>query len=230
MPQFLGFLADRGYAVAAIDYRLAPKHTWPAPQEDVFKALQYLADNAARLGIDPSRFALFGRSAGGQIASASALNLQDSRIRAVIAFYSPFDMRFAWKYGEPDDVLNSLSLLRDYLGGTPEEQPQGYESASAYLRIDGSRSVPFLLVHGKMDTLVWVRQSQRFATKLAQLGQPQSYVELGWGTHAFDHNLHGPSGQISTFAVTRFLRDAFREKDAADARPETSSGPNALPR
>jgi len=197
-------LAHRGYAVAALEYRLAPRWRWPAQREDVLAALAFLKQRAATLGIDPSRFVLLGRSAGGHIAEASACFLPDPAIRGCVAFYAPADMNFAYRYSDENDILHSPKLLRDFLGGTPEQAPANYDSASA-IRFVKSATPPTLLLHGIPDPLVWFRQSERLAATLASARTPHLLVALPWATHAFDYNFNGPSGQVSTFAVDYFL-------------------------
>ncbi|MDD5201462.1 MAG: alpha/beta hydrolase, partial [Terrimicrobiaceae bacterium] len=66
------WLAARGYAVAAVDYRLVPNGVWPDQRDDLLAAIDFLRADPARFGIDPDRVVLLGRSAGGQIASAIA--------------------------------------------------------------------------------------------------------------------------------------------------------------
>ena len=101
------WLASRGFAVAAIDYRLAPESKWPAQLDDVRAALDFLKSSAAALGINGKQFVLFGRSAGGQIATAAATGLQDSAVLGVASFYAPQDLVFAWKYADENNVLDS---------------------------------------------------------------------------------------------------------------------------
>ena len=88
---FTHWLAHQGYAVAALDYRLAPHAVWPAQRDDTVAALAYLKTHSARLGLDPTRFVLLGRSAGGNIAEAVAYTAGDPAIRGVIALYAPAD-------------------------------------------------------------------------------------------------------------------------------------------
>lgn len=198
--------AVRGWAVAAINYRLAPQHPWPAQREDVQAAIAWLKGNAEQLGLDPAKLVVVGRSAGGQIATAAAYGMRDPAIRGVIALYAPHDMKFAWGVSREDDALNSVKLMRQYLGGSPDtpERIALYESASGQL-LARSDSPSTLLIHGYPDRLVWYRHSRRLAARLVELGVPFTHVELPWATHAFDYNPDGPGGQVADAAITEFL-------------------------
>lgn len=66
-----------GAVVVSVDYRLAPETRWPGALEDCYAALCWLADNAGELGIDASRIAVAGESAGGGHAVALALHARD---------------------------------------------------------------------------------------------------------------------------------------------------------
>lgn len=65
-------------AVLSLDYRLAPEHRFPAAVEDAWGALQWLARSADTLGLDGSRLAIGGDSAGGTLAAVAALMARDA--------------------------------------------------------------------------------------------------------------------------------------------------------
>ena len=198
-------LAAEGVTVAVMAYRLAPRHPWPHQREDVVHAMTYLRSRALSLGIDPEAIYLMGRSAGGQIASACAYSLPELRIKGCILIYSPMDMVFARRYADEKDILNSLLLLRQYLGGDPEDAAENYHSASA-IDFVSANVPPTLLIHGLQDTLVWVKQSQRLAAKLTEAKALHRYIELPWATHACDHFPSTPGGQATHHAILDFLK------------------------
>ena len=197
--------ASRGYAVAAVSYRLAPHSIWPAQRDDVLAAIAWLKSHATTLGIDAKRLVLLGRSAGGQLAAAVGYGARDPAIRGVIALYAPHDMPFVWSVSRDDDALDSAKLMRQYFGGPLTESNRAlYVSASSQW-LARSDSPPTLLIHGELDTLSWDRHSERLAARLAELHVRHYYLRLPWATHGFDFNPDGPGGQLADYAIDRFL-------------------------
>jgi acetyl esterase len=85
-----------GIPVASVEYRLAPEHPFPAPQEDCYAGLAWLASHAAELGVDPERVGIIGESAGGGLAAAVALMARDlgtPRLAAQFLTYPMLDHR-----------------------------------------------------------------------------------------------------------------------------------------
>lgn len=204
LPELNSYLANRGYNVASIDYRLAPQYQNPKPVEDVKNAIQYLKTNAEKLHIDTNNFILLGRSAGAQIALLAAYTLKNENIKGVIDYYGPADMIFGYFVPSNPLVLDSHKVMEDYLGGTYKHVPANYAASSPILYAN-AQSVPTLLIHGKNDVLVSYQHSVRLNSKLNQLKVKHFFLSLPWATHGCDYNLNGPSGQLATYTVERFL-------------------------
>jgi acetyl esterase/lipase len=204
MPRQSGRLASLGYAVASIDYRLAPRWPWPAPLEDLRAAIAWLKANAGRLGLDPGNLVLLGRSAGAQIVQVAGFRDHDPAVRGIISFYGPSDLDFGYRQTVENDTIRSRALLRAYLGGTPDEQPDRYRDASG-LTFVARDSPPTLLLHGALDTLAWVRHDDRLAARLREAGVRHYFLAMPWATHGFDFNPDGPGGQLADYAVRDFL-------------------------
>lgn len=204
------YLASRGYTVAAINYRLGPEHPFPAALEDVQAAIAYLKANAAGLGLDAQHFVLLGRSAGGQLALLAAYTARDPSIRGVISLYGPADLIYAYAHPANPMVFDSRGVLEAYLGGNPDQVKSQYDAASP-INFIGADTPPTLLIHGGRDELVSPVQSERLAGALERAGRPTLLVILPWATHGCDFNFSGPCGQISTFAVERFLAQVEKQ-------------------
>jgi acetyl esterase/lipase len=207
------YLARRGYAVVSIDYRLAPEHVWPAQREDLLAALGFLRERAAPLGIDPGKFVLLGRSAGAQIATAGTYAMDDPRaegIRGVISFYTPTDFRMTWDSATQPGNLDHRLNLEWFLGGTPESAAGTYDSASAATLVRAD-APPTLILHGVLDVNVFHEHAQLLDDRLAAANVPHALVTLPWAAHAFDLvGFNTPGGQISTYAVERFVESVTR--------------------
>jgi acetyl esterase len=89
ISNYLRILAAKGYAVAGVNYTLAPGAQYPTPVRQISSALRYLSENAALLGIDPSKIVLAGDSAGAQIAAQIALVISQPEYAQRAGFAAP---------------------------------------------------------------------------------------------------------------------------------------------
>ncbi len=205
-------LADSGYAVASIDYALAPRHRFPAALEDVRAAVDWLRARADALGVDADRVVLYGRSAGGHLALLAAYRFRESFVRGVVSLYAPTDLHWSWAHPTNPMVFDTPGTLRAFLGGAPgdsESMHRRYTEASPIAHVHPG-APPTLLVHGGRDELVSARQSERLADRLSRAGVPHLALMLPWATHGCEASLAGPSGQLTEFAVRRFLAAVLR--------------------
>ena len=87
-------------AVVSVDYRMAPEHVFPAAYEDSLAAVHWVRANANMLRVDPSRMAVGGDSAGGNLAAAVALALRDAgpKLKAQILVYPATDLSMSGDY------------------------------------------------------------------------------------------------------------------------------------
>ncbi|HUQ61976.1 alpha/beta hydrolase [Lentzea sp.] len=122
--QVLRLADELGIVIVSVDYRLAPEHPFPAPLEDCYAALEWVAEKAAELGIDPDRLGIAGESAGGGLAAATALLARD-RGGPGLCFQ-------LLGIPELDDRLATESM-RDYVDTPLWNRPNAIYSWTAYL-------------------------------------------------------------------------------------------------
>ena len=201
--KFSCYMAARGYSVITIDYRHAPKYKFPQQLEDVKTALQYIRDRAIDLEIDLDKMAILGRSAGGHLATLAAY--QDViPWQAVISYYGPTDLVEGY-YDLPNpDPIDIQDVLKNFLGGTPEELPELYQQASPinYIKPD---LPPTLLVYPGRDRLVQAKFGRELYDKLRATENTAILLEIPWAEHAFDAVFFGVSNQLILYYTERFL-------------------------
>jgi acetyl esterase len=108
VDRFCRRVADRsGCAVLSVDYRLAPEHPFPAPLLDVDTVLSFVRKSGASLGVDPSRLAIGGDSAGGHLAAVASRRQRD--------FGTPLDFQvLIYPVIDPFMASESYALLGSY--------------------------------------------------------------------------------------------------------------------
>jgi len=179
--------------VVNVDYRLAPEHKFPAAVEDSYLAACWVADHAAELGGDPSRLAVAGDSAGGNLATV-VCQLAKTNRRPAIAFQ-------ALAYPATDlDVTRRFDSRADHGGGEYFLSTRDMEwFASLYLKnvrtdIADPRASPLvsqnlaglppaLVVTAGFDPLR--DEGRAYADRLAAAGVPVEYRCFESTIHAF---------------------------------------------
>jgi acetyl esterase/lipase len=201
---FARYLAARGYVVFAIDYRHAPRWTWPAQMEDVRTAFEWIHAHGAEYSADPSRLAVMGRSAGAQLALQSAYGPNAVPVRAVASYYGPVDLTEGYRRPPQPDPLDVRAVDEAFLGGTPDSAPARYRDASPITYVT-RRLPPTLLIYGGRDHIVEARFGRMLQERLLATGTSSALLEIPWAEHAFDAVPHGVSAQVALYYTERFL-------------------------
>ncbi len=205
LPELNSYLAEKGFNVAAINYRLAPAYKAPSPVEDTKDVINYFLSRSAELNIDSNNIVLLGRSAGAQIALNAAYDFKLPNIKGVVSYYGPADMVWGGQIKVSKLVLNTDLIYDNYFGGNYKQVPQKFVESSG-LESAHKSSPPTLLIHGKIDPLVFYLHAVHLQKKLNELNVPNFFLELPFATHGCDYSLKGPAGQVCTYAVERFIR------------------------
>jgi len=207
---------ELGVVVASVDYRLAPEHPFPAGLEDCYAALAWLAAQADALGIDPTRVAIGGDSAGGGLAACLA-QLAHDRGGPAISFqllqYPMLDDRTALRAGLDAFVWTQTSNRfgwSAYLGGLRDAEPRPY--ASAARRVDLRGLPPAWIGIGDID--LFHAECVDYANRLRAAGVPcELYVVPGM--------YHGADRLAPAAPITR----TFLERMTSALAAATSSRP-----
>ena len=211
------YLAAQGYVVFSVSYRFAPQYRYPTQLEDVRLALDWIRAHASAYGADATRIALLGRSAGAQLALVTAYQHQDPPVQAVVAFYTPVDLVDGYLAPPRPDPLRTVGLIRDYIGGTPDQLMPTYLSASPIDCVHGHLP-PTLLLHGYRDHAIQYHSAWSLQRALLLNHSLSAFIVLPWSDHAFDIALRGLGGQLSLYYLERFLAWSL----AAPAAPASS--------
>jgi acetyl esterase/lipase len=218
VPHVSAALAAEGYTVVDVGYRLAGDAPFPAGIADVRCALVALAADPARFGIDPTRLALLGRSAGGQMALVAAYadaTLAPScagevpAVRGVVSLYGPTDMTWAHDHPYVPDVVDGVAAIELYLAGTPASAPDRYRAATPQSWVRPGLP-PTLLLHGEAERCVRPENTTRLRAALVLAGVPVRAVLVPMADHGFDVRPGGFGEQLARGLVLDFLRDVMR--------------------
>lgn len=164
-----------GVIVVSVDYRLAPEYPYPAGLDDCLAAFRWARENAASLGGDPSRVALAGDSAGGNLTAATVLRLLaagEAPPTAALAICAWFDLAMdtdSFRAYGPDDLIidnPGMEFYRTSYTPRPEQWDDPFVSP---MRADLSGFPPTCVVVGTIDPLC--DDGLAFTKRLRQAGR-----------------------------------------------------------
>jgi acetyl esterase/lipase len=189
-PRCLRLSGNGGAIVVSVDYRLAPEHPFPAGIEDCYTALQWTANNALTIGVDPKKLAVGGVSAGGCLAAGVSLMARDQKgplITFQMLIYPVLDDRLetpSRRNGAELPIWNAQNcrdMWHYYLGAhrgviSPYAAPARAKSLS--------RLPPAYIAIAEYDPLR--DEAMHYAMRLLQSGVPVELHQYAGTVHGFD--------------------------------------------
>ncbi len=200
----VGAVERLGLAVVSVEYRLAPEHPDPAPVEDCYAGLVWIAAHAGDYGIDPARIAVGGASAGGGLAAGTALLARDRggpRLnfqlllepmlddRAITHSSTEYDGSVVW---DRNDNRSGWAALLGSRVGTADVSPYAAPARAA----DLSGLPPALVDVGEVET--FRDESIDYAQRLAAAGVSTEFHMYRGAFHGFD--LLAPDSSVAARA------------------------------
>ncbi|ABD12119.1 alpha/beta hydrolase [Frankia sp. CcI156] len=193
-------LVHAGYAVASLNYRLSGEAKFPAAVQDVKASVRWLRAHAGTYGLDPSRIAATGASAGAYLAvmlgTTSGVAMFDdpdlgnpgvsSDVQAVVDFYGPVNFASMDAQLRTNERCTVADAQHDrphspesrFLGRTVTAVPQLVRVASPLNYLSRGPLPPFLIEHGDADCTVPHQQSLELAHALRTAGAPAVDVTI----------------------------------------------------
>lgn len=214
-----GVFAQKGYVLASIGYRLSGEAPFPAALHDCKCAIRWMRANADKLGVDPDRIAVVGGSAGGHLALMVGYTADlpefegdgghagvSSGVRCVVDIYGPTDLT--------TDFVRENAFARGvvsrFLGASIDDDPDVYRQASPITHLDAS-DPPTLILHGTIDDIVPIAQSDLLAEALADRNVLYVYDRLPGWPHAMD--IAQPVNDRCVLLMDRFFQQHLRKAD-----------------
>ena len=209
---------EMGYGVASLNYRLSQHARFPAQIEDCKAAVRWLRARADEFGLDPTRFAAWGPSAGGYLAAMLGITGQvreyevgvhldvSSRVQCVVDYFGPTDFLQMDSQRLPDGMIHDLadSPESELIGGPIQENPDVVARANpiTYVTPDAP---PFLIIHGDKDLLVPYQQSVLLVEALLAVEADVSFYTVKGAGHGQFTDPNVP--ELTEFFLKKHLGD-----------------------
>lgn len=205
---------EAGIAVFHVDYRLAPEARFPGAFDDVVAALKWVAAHGVSVGIDPTRLAIGGDSAGGNLAAAVSLWARDHggpKLLMQLLAYPVTDAvarTESYRHFEDGYGLNAVTMEWFFDHYTPDKTSRGDWRVSPLRAASLAGLPPALVVTAGYDPLR--DEGRAYAWRLQQEGTQADLVEFGGMLHGFLSSpmlLHG--ARRGTTICAAALREAL---------------------
>ena len=194
-------------AVASIEYRLAPEHPFPAALDDCWAAVRWCVDHAAELGVDPTRVAIGGDSAGGNLATVCAMLARDAGgpplcFQLLVYPVVDFDATTRSMVDNAEGFLLSREVMQWFYDHYTHPD-QRTDPRAAPLRADDLSGLPpALVITAEYDPLR--DEGEAYGRRLADAGVPTTVSRYDGMIHAF-------------FSMTAFVDRALEAEAEAGA-------------
>ena len=181
--------------MVATQYRLAPETPFPGPVEDCYAALDWLFTQAEELGVDAQRIAIYGQSAGGGLAAATAILARDRGVHTLAAQFLLYPMLDP-RTGTPDAPMdnpatgeflwtreanrNGWSAMR----GDAPVAPQRLGYFGPALVEDVAGLAPTFIAVGSLD--LFLEENIAYALRLSRAGIAIDLQVYTGGVHGFE--------------------------------------------
>jgi acetyl esterase len=203
-----------GCAVVSVEYRLAPEDRYPAAANDAYAATRWSADHAAELGVDATRIAVGGSSAGGNLAAVVALMARE-RGAPPLAFQLLHVPVTDHDFGTPSYRANATGFGLTLAGMrwfwdhyAPDAKLRDEPYASPLRAKDLAGLPPAHVVTAECDPLR--DEGKAYAARLLEAGVPTTYVEYPGMVHGFTSMaMSVPAGRTAIDDMGAALRRAL---------------------
>jgi pectinesterase len=214
-------LAAQGFVAATVEYRLSPEAKYPAAMHDLRTAIRWLRAHAERYGIDTSRIAACGGSAGGNLAVSLGVGTGkragvegsewggfSDRIQAVVDIDGPLDLTIREERVKGDDPSKPSAAAR-WLGFSFEERPDLWREVSPVFHVT-AECPPILFINSSIERFHAGRD--RMIEEMDRFGIPSEVHSFPETPHPFW--LFHPWAEETSVLAARFLRRVFGTADA----------------
>jgi acetyl esterase len=204
--------------VVSVEYRLAPEARFPAGLEDCYAATRWVAEHGAVLGGDPTRLAVGGESAGGNLAAAVCLLARERRgpkISFQLLTYPVTDANF--ETSSYREMAEGYGLTRDNMQYFWElylaDSADAANPLAAVLQADLAGLPPALVITAEYDPLR--DEGDAYAAKLKAAGVPVEHVSYPGQIHGFfSAGTMMKTGDVAVKAAARSLAAALAPQTA----------------